>query len=32
MQDNLKKAFLKGVESMNFEAMNAINVQNPQNT
>jgi flagellar biosynthesis chaperone FliJ len=24
MQDNLKKAFLKGVESMNMEAMQAI--------
>ena len=27
MQDKLKHAFLKGVESMNLEAMNAINNQ-----
>jgi hypothetical protein len=30
MQDKLKHAFLKGVESMNLEAMSAINVNSNQ--
>jgi hypothetical protein len=29
MQDKLKSAFLKGVESMNLEAMSAINNTQP---
>jgi hypothetical protein len=28
MQEKLKQAFLKGVESMNLEAMSAININN----
>lgn len=30
LQDNLKKAFMKGVCAMNFEAMNALNTQGIQ--
>lgn len=32
LQDNLKKAFMKGVCAMNFEAMNALNTQGIQMT